>query len=163
METSHFDPMVVFLDIDGAISPYTHRFDKEKGASVNVPPAYDFTYYLGGLNMPLASHTVDLLQSLSANQAVWSSSWGEMSNDFNEDLEMPLFDYTMKKRPGYTKAKAMEDFLEAHPEIEEVILVEDEPYRFNHPAGVEVGVVQTDPYMGLTEEQVGAIFGMLGL
>lgn len=163
METSHFDPMVVFLDIDGAISPYTHRFDKDKGVSVDVPPAYDFTYHLGGLNMPLASHTVDLLQSLSANQAVWSSSWGEMSNDFNEELEMPLFDYTMKKQPGYTKAKAIEDFLDDHPEIEKVILVEDEPYRFHHPAGVEVGVVQTDPYVGLTEEQVEAIFGMLGM
>lgn len=159
----HFDPIVVFLDIDGAISPYTRRFDKEKGISVDVPPVYDFTYYLGGLNMPLASHTVGLLKSLSANQAVWSSSWGEMSNDFNEELEIPLFDYTMKKQPGYTKAKAIEDFLDYHPEIEKVILVEDEPYRFHHPAGVEVGVVQTDPYMGLTEEQVEAIFGMLGL
>ena len=163
MNTRYYDPVVVFLDIDGAISPYTRRFDKEEGVSVDVPLAYDFTYYLGGLNMPLASHTIHLLRSLSANQAVWSSSWGEMSNEFNEELDLPLFDYTMKKQPGYTKAKAMEYFLDNHPEIEKVILVEDEPYRFHHPEGVDVEIIQTDPYVGLTEEQVEAIFGTMGL
>lgn len=140
---------VVFLDIDGAICPYDRDWRRSGVYSLST----EYTYRtITNLRVPIAEHVEDFLRWLTPEEAVWSSSWGDISVDINDAIETDHFDYMMNDKDLIQgKSYSLAKYLKNHPEITKVILVEDEPYDI--ATDVEIVYVTTDRFTGLTIEQ----------
>ena len=151
------DSTVVFLDIDGALCPYDT--DWRRSGLPALSTRYDYKR-ITPLQVPIAAHVEDFVRSLTPENAVWSSSWGDISIAINESLGTDNFQHTMTNELLIQgKEYCLEVFLKDHPEIQRVILVEDEPYEVN--ADVDVVYVSTHRFTGMTVEQVEFVSSLL--
>lgn len=63
--------------------------------------------------------------------------------------------YNRLVEEGHTHTVA---WLSVHPRVKQVIICEDEPYRFtDNDVDATVVYIDTDPYKGLTDEQLTEI------
>lgn len=152
------DSTVVFLDIDGALCPYDTDWRRSGLPALSTQYDYKRITYL---QVPIAAHVEDFVRSLTPENAVWSSSWGDGSIAINDSLGTDHFQHTMTNDLlTQGKGYCLEVFLKDHPEIQRVILVEDEPYEVN--ADVDVVYVSTHRFTGMTVEQVEFVRNLLG-
>ena len=102
-------------------------------------------------------HVKELLKHLTTSDksVVWSSSWGDFSNEINDALGLPHFDVLLTG--GKTsKPATLKKFLRHNPEIKTAYLVEDSPYaeRIHRYVDSELLVIKTEGDEGLSTAQV---------
>lgn len=102
-------------------------------------------------------HVKGLLGHLAAsgNSVVWSSSWGDFSNEINDALGLPHFDVLLTGGK-ISKPATLKKFLRRNPEIKTAYLVEDNPYaeKIHRYVDSELLVVKTESNEGLSTTQV---------
>lgn len=137
----------LLLDIDGVIAPVPPA----GGIWNHTPPA--MTMHGGA---PIPDDIVDWMKTLNPDTTVWSTSWGHHALKISDSIGLKHWDI-MLPYPGAHKRKAMVSFLNNNPDIENVILCEDEPYSIpiNHR------IFHTNPHIGLTRDNMDDINDIL--
>lgn len=139
----HLVKEALFLDIDGVIAPYffdgetvEDRIESSNGSFFSLLPMI-------GIYKSVASW----LSGLDPQNTFWSSSWCSMSNDINDSLGIDRFqelDYPSTLSSGWKKdfvEKKVQELHELHPELETVIVADDDPYFIETPKGVSAKYV----------------------
>ena len=141
---------VIFLDIDGAVSPLPYQ-----------EPEYHYVFpspFVWAQPMvPVRLRVAEWLSQTSA-KLVWSSSW---SNAMSLTASLGAGPKeALNTVDG--KGEAIGAWLAAHPEVRRVVVVDDDSFDIVFPdpdraAGLELGRITPDPYQGITNEHLDAI------
>lgn len=112
-------------------------------------------------------HVIDLLKFFSKNardgKVVWSSSWGDCSNEFCDIFGLKHFPVLLDGKKT-SKKKTLKRFLNTHDCITHGLLLEDNPYAHAIARYVpgELTVIKTDSYTGLTPGDCEKVVDFLG-
>ena len=108
-------------------------------------------------------HVKEILEHLAAsdNSVVWSSSWGDFSNEINDALGLPHFDVLLTG--GKTsKPATLKKFLRRNSEIKTAYLVEDNPYaeKIHRYVDSDLVVIKTKGGEGLSTTQAKLLISL---
>lgn len=137
--------VAVFLDIDGVVSP----LPRQEPYRFLVDDL--FTYVMP--DVPIRETVRKWIIGEHGCRFLWSSSWGTSASNLSDAMgggpEETIITHFQSKR------RAMQDYLNEHPEITHVILCEDDPYDFE--GDVNVTYITTDENTGLTDKDLDRI------
>ena len=150
MASDRPDDTVIFLDIDGVVSPLPYQ-----------EPEYHYAFpspFVWAQPMvPVRLRVAEWLSRTSA-KLVWSSSWSNamsMTKSLGAGPEEAL-------NTVDGKGEAIGAWLAEHPEVRRAVVIDDDPFDVIHPdpdraARLELGRITPDSYQGLTNEHLGAL------
>lgn len=129
---------VAFIDFDGVTHP-------ARGVGSAVLP---FEW------VPLLAHLIAKYPDVGV---VVHSSWREQfAQDYLQDFLEPVADQFAGVAPLGPKATSIEQYLLAHPEINDAIILDDEPDEVAAVAGVQV--LPCDPRLGISAVHTQRVF-----
>lgn len=127
------DSAVIFLDVDGVISPLTNPPAEDAwGDWVELPGV--------GFDTPVSKAMADALAALPAER-VWLTTWGHDANVYLTEpfgwAHLPVAerdDAGDATRTGWWKLDAALDWVDTHPEVTAVVWLDDELVEHQHVA-----------------------------
>jgi hypothetical protein len=138
---------VVFLDIDGVLNSrmWDVKMALTGGNLLDVDPV----------------PTIRLIQAIREIDAkvVLSSSWRRIPEyvDYLKSLGLPVIDGTPWGDPFEPRANQITAWLDSHPDVSEIAIVDDEP---DAGVGFEAVFIHTDAKVGLTTDDAAKIVGL---
>lgn len=139
----------VFFDIDGVISPLPEQ--------TPYRCLVDDQIYVQPM-MPVRTQVIDWLHQPHDANLLWSSSWCSQALTMTESMGAGPVETVIDERTTLSKHDSVLAWLKTHPHVTRVVICEDEPYRFtDNDVDATVVYIDTDPYKGLTDEQLTEI------
>lgn len=112
---------VVFLDIDGVVSPNPYQ---EPHYHYSLPAPWSMIDRMA----PTTWDVVHWLRSHHNCHLVSSSSWGDLSTGFFHNLGGGPETYVVDQYGNMSKKESVEQWLTDHPQVTTAVLCEDNPY-----------------------------------
>lgn len=144
---------VVFFDIDGVISPLPEQ--------TPYRCLVDDQIYVQPM-MPVRRQVIDWLHQPRNANLLWSSSWCSQALTLTESMGAGPVETVIDERNTLNKKDSVCTWLADNPHVTRVIICEDEPYRLTDDEISKLSLntvdyIDTDPYQGLTDEQLAEI------
>lgn len=146
----------VFFDIDGCVSPDPRQ----------NPYRYSFTepYLFVQPMVPVRLSVINWFQTYHPTRLLWSSSWCSAALTLTEDLGGGPVETVMDERNRLSKPESVTAYLQANPDIDRLVIVEDHPYTLDSPEMVSKNILylNCESHTGLTDKHLTVLDDFIG-